>query len=395
MKLNIVVCGKFHYGNYLRFLIERAPTLSVYFSHKQSTELGIPAENRINLFAKEYVVQGLPRLLGPSFREVAIKLGHAVWRWQLRKNFVPRPINLIMLHGNCKSAIDAAKAAGCIVIGEVVNAHPETVDDRLRSEGRLTGAPVTYTRNAEEIIAEAHAVDFLLCPSVAVAESFVKHGVPISKVRVIAFGFSDIRYERGSNSQQPARAIDRVNPINIICVAEVSLRKGQHLLLKALNAAGWLIDGRPCKLHLVGAADEKYLAYLRLLSNNFSHTPHISHDEVLREIQVSDCLVLTSLEDGFGMVVGEALSQGTPVVVSRYAGSSEIARGCAGAHVVDPFNIDEILNGISAATCVGASRISPDRLRSWRDYANELYEFMCEVSATEEKDIVGMDDCRI
>src|SRR5690606_31518074 len=53
---------------------------------------------------------------------------------------------------------------------------------------------------------------------------------------------------------------------------------------------------------------------------------NVPNREVRRLMAVSDCLVLPSRFDGWGAVVSEALSAGTPVVCSDACGSSELLR---------------------------------------------------------------------
>lgn len=55
--------------------------------------------------------------------------------------------------------------------------------------------------------------------------------------------------------------------------------------------------------------------------------PFIDNRSLLQEISTSDFMLLPSRFDGWGAVVNEALSVGTPVLVSEYCGASSIVRG--------------------------------------------------------------------
>lgn len=55
--------------------------------------------------------------------------------------------------------------------------------------------------------------------------------------------------------------------------------------------------------------------------------PFIDNRSLLQEISTSDFMLLPSRFDGWGAVVNEALSVGTPVLVSEYCGASSVIKG--------------------------------------------------------------------
>ena len=60
--------------------------------------------------------------------------------------------------------------------------------------------------------------------------------------------------------------------------------------------------------------------------DNIKFLGELSFDDLLRQICNANFLILPSVDngEGFGRVVLEALSCGTPVIVSKYAGISEL-----------------------------------------------------------------------
>lgn len=68
--------------------------------------------------------------------------------------------------------------------------------------------------------------------------------------------------------------------------------------------------------------------------------------EVRREMRDSDCLVLPSLHDGWGVVVTEALMVGTPAICSDRCGAAEavMASGVGGVfRSNDPTSLSKLL----------------------------------------------------
>lgn len=96
-----------------------------------------------------------------------------------------------------------------------------------------------------------------------------------------------------------------------------------------------------------------------------------------------DLLVLPSIEDGFGNVVGEALSAGVPAIATGACGSSEILSRISPDLVVPPANPDALASAIDLAM----QRILwPDvELPGWRDYANSLVAWLRSIDSVGER----------
>jgi glycosyltransferase involved in cell wall biosynthesis len=67
---------------------------------------------------------------------------------------------------------------------------------------------------------------------------------------------------------------------------------------------------------------------------------HVSDEELIALYQMATCLVFTSLYEGFGLPVLEAMMAGCPVISSSTSSLPEVV-GDAGL-LVDPTNIEEI-----------------------------------------------------
>jgi glycosyltransferase involved in cell wall biosynthesis len=82
---------------------------------------------------------------------------------------------------------------------------------------------------------------------------------------------------------------------------------------------------------------------------------------------MSDFTILPSRFDGWGAVVNESLSVGTPVVVSRYCGASELLRGRASLGRVlerlDPVSLAEAIEEAALKGCTGADQ--RQRIAEW------------------------------
>jgi starch synthase len=123
----------------------------------------------------------------------------------------------------------------------------------------------------------------------------------------------------------PVRKERPRGPFTVLFAGQIGVRKGVPLLLEAWKRLA-LKDAR---LLLAGSMnlDEKYLGrysgfdYLGAL-------PRVRLLEVMKEV---DLFVFPSLAEGFGLVIGEAMAIGLPVLTTRNTGGPElITDGCEG-----------------------------------------------------------------
>jgi glycosyltransferase involved in cell wall biosynthesis len=141
-------------------------------------------------------------------------------------------------------------------------------------------------------------------------------GVPAGRVRVVRPGVDGP--PRGSESAGYYTS-KRASPVELLCVASLSPRKGQDVLLRALarlRCFRW-------RLLLVGPArDAAFAGRLRRLAQDLGIEGRIVFAGVVkasslpRLYRLADLFVLPSHHEGYGIAVAEAAAYGLPVVAS-------------------------------------------------------------------------------
>ena len=107
--------------------------------------------------------------------------------------------------------------------------------------------------------------------------------------------------------------------------------------------------------------------------------PSTPHTRVLELMREHDVLLFPSLFEGFGLVITEAMSQGTPVITTdRTAGADLIEHGTNG-WLVEAGNtealktqVEQILNDPDSIALCGENARQSAALRSWSVYGREL-----------------------
>lgn len=190
---------------------------------------------------------------------------------------------------------------------------------------------------------------------------------PLPPVHVIPYGFPAAA---GAKPEEDIRS----GPLKLLFVGNLSQAKGVADLFAAVAALGDAVT-----LTVVGRKPGPPNAALDAGLGRHRWIPSLPHDAVLREMRAHDVLVFPSLFEGFGMVMTEAMSQGTPVITTdRTAGADLIEHGRngwlfeAGDTASLRRSIEHLLQNPDDVVRVGQAALDTARQRPWEVYGMEL-----------------------
>jgi starch synthase len=172
-----------------------------------------------------------------------------------------------------------------------------------------------------------------------------------------------------------ARTMRPDGPFTVLFAGQIGVRKGVPLLLKAWKRLG-LKDAR---LWMAGSMnlDEKYL-YSHDGFKYLGALPRVRLLEVMRE---ADLFVFPSLAEGFGLVIGEAMAAGVPVLTTTNTGGPELITDghegwCVPAHDVESLaeRIEWAYQNRDALYQMGISARRRAEQWTWADYRGKLIE---------------------
>jgi glycosyltransferase involved in cell wall biosynthesis len=171
------------------------------------------------------------------------------------------------------------------------------------------------TAMVERVEEEYHLADRIRVSSEWAKASMVAGGVPAEKIHVLAQPLNLLRFRPGATMLSPD------GPLRICYVGSLDLRKGFIYLLRAMKIFG----PDRVSLEVVGATGDRCCRRLlerEKIGLNFSCAP----GDPLPAYHRAELFVLPSLEDGFGLVVAEAMACGLPVIVTDQCGAAELVR---------------------------------------------------------------------
>lgn len=205
-----------------------------------------------------------------------------------------------------------------------------------------------------------------------VASSFTKETLKdypgkLADVEVIPYGFPQINESRKYLSLEGRK-------LNVLFVGGLSQRKGLSYLFEAVNGLEDKVN-----LTIVGQGNIEGCVALKEALDSVNYIPSMSHDEVLKLMSESDVFVFPSLFEGFGLVITEAMSQGTPVVTTnRTCGPDIIHNGEDGwiveAGTSSPIRkiLEDLLANPLRLEIVGKAAMNTAARRPWSCYEKEI-----------------------
>ncbi|TGN94697.1 MULTISPECIES: glycosyltransferase family 4 protein [unclassified Burkholderia] len=373
MKVSVAVCGRFHFHNYVEKLDEFGILDTFYYSHKiRNSAFSLTHSRAVNVWLKEYALRAHAKLLKGRFSDTLYPTYHDLWQIGVQLNWRPTPLLHVMAHGTSLQIVKRAKQEGSIVIGEVVNTHPIYHDEILTQEESKRGIQHEnrINRQQQRLIDELEMYNYVLAPSEIVRESFVQQGVPPNIIKVIPYAANVNRFhplEKNTSLK---------DSFNILCVGQITLRKGQLYLLEAIKK----LDDKRLHVTLIGQIDPRIKPLLASYQHLFKHIPRVDNAELNEHYNSADLFVLPSLEEGLAVVLCEALATGLPIIATRESGAAEIIEHDRTGKIIPAGS------SIELADAINEMANSPEKVRefsqqailaatqthNWNQYADKL-----------------------
>ncbi len=206
-----------------------------------------------------------------------------------------------------------------------------------------------------------------------------EYAVPEERIAVIRPGVDVVAHR--------ARTRDDRGSVELLAVGSVTPRKGYDILLAAL--AG--LKALPWRLTIAGDTTRNAAAFARLqmdiaeasLQDRVVVTGAVTGERLAGLYADADVFVLASLFEGYGMVFGEAIAHGLPIVASAVGAAQEIAPPDAGVLVApgDACALGEALRRVIENVDVRrrmatASLDAAKNLPGWRQAAGQFAQVL-------------------
>jgi glycosyltransferase involved in cell wall biosynthesis len=298
--------------------------LGCYYSGYPAWKLGAAPGVKVRTHSfRTNVVYGLLKFLPERFRPSS----RALFTWQDRgfDRWTGRHLGACdFIHAMPGQALETFRAARRLGVRTVLNHATGPVREWVRiMEPEYARAGLRLTDACpydEEYLAredEEYALaDWHCAASTVVRDQLIALGIAADRVWVVPYGADADIFHPG--------APEPPSEFRIVFAGQAGLRKGVKTLLDALTLAGradWRVDFFGAVL---GEARQDLAAYRGATPLEF-HGP-VPQAALAEGFRAGSVLVLPSLEEGFGLVVPQALNCGLPCIVSDRVGGKDCLR---------------------------------------------------------------------
>ncbi|MDB5012654.1 MAG: glycosyl transferase family 1 [Daejeonella sp.] len=209
-----------------------------------------------------------------------------------------------------------------------------------------------------------------LADRIFVASNFTKQTLNdfsghLAPIEIIPYGFPPVSAHK---------TYSQGNKLKILFVGGLSQRKGLANLFEAIKPFKQRVQ-----LTIIGRKIGEKCPVVDEALTKHTWIPSLPNFEILKLMREHDVLIFPSLFEGFGLVITEAMSQGTAVITTdRTVGPDFITHGengwLIGASNTEAiqFMIEEILQKPQMIAQVGKAARETARLRPWARYKSDL-----------------------
>lgn len=249
----------------------------------------------------------------------------------------------------------AARAKGQLVLIERGLTHILT----QKAVAQVAGGRVPSDLYVERELASSTCADVVIVLSQHAAASFHDHGFPPDKLETVPLGVDTTLFH-------PAAGPPPL-PVKAVFVGGWSRRKGCDLFEPLLEAIP--------ELELVHVGLQDGLDFPQ--NPRFTSLGYRTPEQLAELLRQHHLFLFPSRDDGFGMVLAEALASGLRVVSSTASGGPDLARIVGQEHItlIAPGSLEELVAATRAqiaAIAIDPARMALDsrtiNLLSWRGY---------------------------
>lgn len=241
--------------------------------------------------------------------------------------------------GQCVTATSRAPLRSARRVVTSLNTHIQHLDRVMRDESRRVGATTPLfvsPRMVHRVLDELNRASAIRVCSDHARQTFLDHGVAADRVHAIPIGI-DLEH---------FHPVDKTDDVfRVLVVSSVTPRKGVHYALEAFERAQ-LPNTEMVIIGGTGDAWSRRLIedYTRRCANIRLEHRDVSREPVGQHYGRASVLVHAAVEDGFGLVIPQALACGRPVVATRESGASEVVRDGETGFVVPARDVDVLVD---------------------------------------------------
>jgi glycosyltransferase involved in cell wall biosynthesis len=317
MKVSISILGRFHFFDLAKQLEKKdhLKQLITSFPSFKVREWGV-AQGRITSL---FFIEAVRRFLSKTWffnsklnTEIKKVYGFASSKF-LKKNIDA----FIFFAGNGFNSkiVMKLQLENVICIADEGSAHILSQRKLLEDEYKILGLEYKTKQTQdllEETLLEYKISDYITVPSSFVKRTFIEQGVDESNIFVNPYGVDLSQFKQIEKDDDVFR---------VIYCGRLSIQKGSHYLLEAI----YDLNMDNFELWHIGEIDNEMKPYIeKFKSKKIVFKGAQPQEELYKFYSQGSVFILPSIQDGFGMVIFQAMACGLPVILSKNTGAYDV-----------------------------------------------------------------------
>ncbi|RTL33137.1 MAG: glycosyltransferase family 1 protein [Burkholderiales bacterium] len=320
MKVVLSVPGKFHTFDLARELHARAALSAIFtgYPHFKLRAEKLPREKIHSWPWLQSTYMAMPKRhwLGPKAVQE--------WEWRIKTSLddvvarrMPPCDVFVGLSGSALRSGQRAHRLGARYVCDRGSSHIRTQNELLREESRRWG--VAFEGIDPRVIefeeAEYEQADCITVPSTFSVRSFVRAGVPAHKLKLLPYGVN-LDLFKPVGLPDPKR-------FDVLYVGGMNLNKGIPYLLQAYAQ----LKHPQKSLTFAGAPSQSLIDRMKvhgLWPHDVKLLGHVPQPRLKELMSHSHVMVLASVQEGFGMVLSQAMACGCVVIATEHTGALDL-----------------------------------------------------------------------
>jgi glycosyltransferase involved in cell wall biosynthesis len=334
MNVTVSVFGRFHAFNLAHELDARGHLhcLITTYPGRIAEQYGVPRE-RTRAFPAPEIAQ---RLWRHAPHSLASRYDPSPWLHarfeQAAARRIPEGTEVYVgWSGFSELGLRRARALGAVTIVERGSTHIAWQRDMLLEEYDRFGirGEVPHPAVVEKEEAEYVLADYISVPSQFARKTFEERGTSSSRLLQVPYGVD-------LGGFYPTHKTDTI--FRVLFVGTLSLRKGVQYLLPAVKR----LHRPDVELWLVGARQHETESLLARYTSHLRHVAPVPQKQLVNYYGRASVFVLASLEEGFAMVVPQAMACGLPIICTANTGAADLVTRVRCGFVVPTRDVDAL-----------------------------------------------------
>lgn len=221
-----------------------------------------------------------------------------------------------------------------------VSKKPLVVHIHATEFDRTRGNPNTMIRDMEKKGLEE--ADLVIANSNFTKNNVVRdHGINPDKIAVVHWGIDPDNPHYHINYKSALSETDKI----VLFLGRITVQKGPDYFVETAKKVSDYLQN--VKFVIAGSGDMTPYVMQRVaelgIADKVIFTGFLTGADVHKAFQMADLYVMPSTSEPFGLVALESLKNGTPILISKQSGVSEVVKN---ALKVDFWDVDEMTNKI-------------------------------------------------